>query len=347
MKRFLTLFFIAMLSISCKKEYQPRTITDIHIDTYAKDSSSIRAIKAVSKASMFYADSNGNISKTKDGGETWETRKIVYNDSIIPHFRSIAVVNDTVFALSVANPALLYKVYNNTTKLVYKEEDPKVFYDAMHFFPDGKSAIAVGDPTEDCPSIIITSDGGNTWCKIACKELPRFEDGEAFFAASNTNIKVLGNTVWIVSGGKKARVLKSLDKGKTWEVYDTPIVQGNGPQGIYSVDFYDELNGIVIGGDYTNPEANKANKAITKDGGKTWIIVADNQEPGYKSCVQYIPSTEGKEVIAVGKTGISFSNDGGVHWKKISDESFYTIQFVDKHMAWLAGHEKVGKLILN
>ncbi len=42
----------------------------------------------------------------------------------------------------------------------------------------------------------------------------------------------------------------------------TPIIQGNGPQGIYSIDFYNENNGIIIGGDYSEPLENKANKAV-------------------------------------------------------------------------------------
>jgi hypothetical protein len=45
-------------------------------------------------------------------------------------------------------------------------------------------------------------------------------------AAASTNIVIKGNT-WIVSGGMKARVFYSADKGY-WEVYDTPIVQGKG-----------------------------------------------------------------------------------------------------------------------
>ncbi|RBW63162.1 oxidoreductase [Tenacibaculum sp. E3R01] len=346
MKRIELFFLVAIIFISCKKEYQPRNINSADITTFKIDSSSIRAIKAIDNNNVIFADSKGNIGKTEDGGKNWNFNKVIYNDSITPHFRSIAVNKENIFALSIANPALLYKIDANETKIVYKEEHPKVFYDALQFFPDGKNGIAVGDPTENCPSIIITSNGGTTWNKIPCSKLPVFEDGEAFFAASNTNIKIVNNTVWIVSGGKKARVLKSTDKGNTWNIYDTPIVQGNGPQGMYSVDFYDELHGITIGGDYSNSNDNCANKAITSDGGKTWTLVADNQEPNYKSCIQYVPNSKGKEIIAVGKTGISFSNDGGLNWKKLSDESFYAIQFVNQNTAWLSGHEKMGKLIL-
>ncbi len=347
MKRFSLLILVVIISYSCKKEYQPRNIDSIKITEFKRDSSSIRAIKVISENDLIYAGSKGDIGFTDDGGKTWSVELLKYNDSIIPHFRSIAQNNNGTFALSVANPALLYKTSKgNGTKLVYKEEHEKVFYDSMKFFSDGVHGIAVGDPTENCPSIILTSNGGNSWQKLSCDKLPIFKDGEAFFAASNTNIAIIDKTVWIASGGSKARILKSTDYGNTWEIYDTPIIQGDGPQGIYSIDFYDENHGIAIGGNYAKPNDNCVNKAITTDGGKTWKIVANNQNPNYKSCVQYVPNTNGKEVFAVGKTGISFSNDGGHTWDEVSSDSYYTIQFVDKNTAWLSGHQKIGKLVL-
>ena len=347
MKRFLLLTLVVILFFSCKKEYVPRTIESISIQEFKIDNSSIRAIHPIDESTLYYAGSKGDIGKTIDGGKTWSKFTINYQDSITPHFRSIASNGKDLFTLSIANPALLYKISNENKHVVYTETHEKVFYDSMKFFTDGIHGIAVGDPTENCPSIILTSDGGTTWTKLPCDTLPKFENGEAFFAASNTNISIINSTVWIGSGGSKARILKSTDFGNTWEIYNTPIIQGDGPQGIYSIDFYDENNGIAIGGNYAKPEDNCANKAITKDGGKTWILVADNQNPNYKSCVQYIPNTNGKEIIAVGKTGISFSNDGGITWKGISKDSYYSIQFVNQQMAWLSGHEKIGKLLLS
>ena len=346
MKRISLLISAFLLIVSCSKEYTPRNLENIDIQEFKMDSTSIRAIKVLNSSTIYYAGSKGDLGFTDDNGNTWSTENIIYQDSIIPHFRSLAKNGDNLFVLSIANPALLYRVSKNETELVYTEKHEKVFYDAIQFFDDGLHGIAVGDPTSNCASIIVTFDGGKSWRKISCNNLPRFEEGEAFFAASNTNIKTLGSTVWIASGGTKARVLKSDDFGKTWEIYNTPIIQGNGPQGIYSIDFADKNNGIIIGGDYSKPLKNKANKAITKDGGKTWTLVADNQNPNYKSCVQYVPNTNGKEVFAVGKTGISFSNDGGNTWKEVSKESYYAIQFVDENTAWLSGNEKIGKITL-
>ncbi|KGL63511.1 sialidase family protein [Polaribacter sp. Hel1_85] len=348
MKRIYALIFIFLVFVSCKKDYQPREIDTITVKEYKINSVSIRAIQVVNKEKVIYAGSNGDVGYFYDKDESiLPPISIKYQDSISPNFRSIASNGKAVFALSIANPALLYRVSGGKYKLKYSEKHEKVFYDSMHFFDDNKHGIVVGDPTENCASIILTSDAGETWNKIPCTNLPNFEEGEAFFAASNTNIKTIGSTVWIASGGKKARILKSDDYGKTWQIFETPIIQGNGPQGIYSIDFADKNNGIAIGGDYSKPLANKANKAVTIDGGKTWTLISDGQNPNYKSCVQYVPKTNGKEVFAVGKTGISYSNNGGNTWKEVSKEAYYTIQFVDRNTAWLAGNNKIGKLVLN
>ena len=101
-----------------------------------------------------------------------------------------------------------------------------------------------------------------------------------------------------------------------------------------------------MGGNFSKQEENTANKAITTDGGETWTLVANGKAPNYKSCVQYIPGTKGKEIIAVGKTGVSFSNDGGHTWNDVSEDGYYAIQFVDKNTAWLSGNRKIGKLTL-
>ena len=340
--------FLFVFFTSCTKNYKPRKLDNVYIKEFRIDSTSIRSLVAIDSLTMYYAGSKGYVGYTNNGGETWHTQQFKYQDSIFPNFRSMAynVNTNLVYALSIANPALLYQYNFSDSFIVYEENHPKVFYDSMKFF-DEKNGIAMGDPTDrNCLSIILTNDGGNTWNKIPCKQIPKVEEGEAAFAASNTNIKVLGNTVWIVTGGTKSRVFKSIDLGITWKVYETPIIQGSSSQGIYSIDFFDKKNGIVIGGDYSKPEENFKNKAITTDGGETWTLVADGENPNYKSCVQYVPNTKGKEIFAVGKTGVSYSNNGGLNWNEVNNDSYYTIQFVDKNTAWLTGNTKIGKLII-
>ena len=344
MKNINLLLVLLSIFTACEKQYQPRETVKIFIEKFKIDSASIRAIEIVNDSSVVYATSNGILGILTGNGKFVGTKKIV-TDTIVPHFRAIAYTKEAVFALSIENPALLYRYKNNEVELVYKEVHEKVFYDCMKFF-DELNGIAIGDPTSDCLSILITRDGGNSWGKIDCKNLPKIEVGEAAFAASNTNIAIVGENAWIVTGGMKARVFHTPDMGLTWKVYDTPIIQGKSSTGIYSVDFYNEEQGIICGGDYTDMHGNYANKAITFNGGKTWEVVSENTEPKYVSCVQYVPNTQGKEVFAVSDNGVFYSKSSGKTWEKVSDEAFHSIRFVNEDTAWVSGNEIIAKITI-
>lgn len=307
---------------------------------------SIRAIHVVDENTVWFAGSNGLYGHTKDGGRSWVIDSLSH--PLVPklEFRSIAVTKNAVFILSIGTPALLFKIIDEggDWKLVYQENHQKAFYDSMAFWDD-ENGIAMGDPTDGCLSIILTNDGGNTWTKLNCDELPPTIDGEAAFAASNSNISLFENHAWVVTGGSRARVFHSPDKGNSWEVFNTPIIEGGTMTGIYSVDFYDENQGIIFGGDWENKEVNTDNKANTSDGGKTWQLVGDGSDPGYRSCVQYIPGTGRQKIIAVGIPGISVSEDAGVSWLAVSDESYYTIQINRSgKSAWLAGKGVLARM---
>ncbi len=269
-----------------------------------------------------------------------------------PNFRSSAQTETAVFVLSIENPALLYKISKNELwtgqpkyQKVYEESNPVVFYDAMAFY-DNLNGIAIGDPTGNCMSVIHTKDGGESWAKIPCDKLPSSIDGEAAFAASNTNITIYNNTVWFVSGGKVSRVYKSDDYGNSWEVFDTPMVNGKNSTGAYTMDFYNDKIGIICGGDYTQKQNNTATKAISYNGGETWDLIANNTIPGYISCVQFIPNGKGKLVSAVSTEGIYFSKDTGKTWKKVHQEGYYKIEWINSKEAVLSGNNKVARLKL-
>lgn len=351
MKRFVILIFIALIGCKSdqKKEQEEPEIkkerlifSEVEIEMLLEDSISIRAIEVMDEDVVF-AGSNGAYGIYNSAPKQMRVATQQYGN-VYPEFRAVAGNSKDIFVLSVGNPALLYKTGSGGLELVYKEEHEKVFYDSMTFWNE-KEGIAMGDPVEDCLSIIITRDAGQSWNKLSCDQLPKAAEGEAAFAASNSNIAVQGDKAWILSGGAKSRIFFTADKGKSWEVFDTPLIQGESTQGGYSLDFYDEHQGVIIGGDYTAPEGNSANKAITTDGGKTWRLIAEGKNPGYKSSIRYVPGGEGKEIVAVGFSGISYSADEGETWKEISDEGFYTIRFVNDTVAYAAGKNRLAKLI--
>lgn len=352
---------LLFFQFSCKekketiKTYQPRILKKVQLQKFdhkkfgLKKLGSIRAIDLVDN-NVYFAAERGMLYAFFPNGNFLITPNTFFGNEA-PDFRALSHSNNTLYALSIGSLARLYQITTDkkeglkNPKLVYTETGKNVFYDAIHFF-DKKNGIAMGDPTADCLSVLITNDGGTHWQKLPCSKLPKTVKGEAAFAASNTNIAIVGNQAWLLSGGMQSRVFHTKDKGKTWEVFQTPLLYGKETTGGYTIAFADALNGIICGGDYTNKSLNTNNKAITNDGGKTWKLVANGELPGYISCVQYVPDTQGKELFAVSTEGIYFSNNKGNNWVKVSDEGYYTIKFVNKDMAWLAGNGKIAKMVL-
>jgi photosystem II stability/assembly factor-like uncharacterized protein len=340
--------FILFMSFKTLSDSNKRIVyggfTSMQIDTLFQDKISIRAI-VIDKNKVWYGGDNSRFGYYDlDKKEKFEEH--IYRDTLKLEFRSIAQTSKDIFLLSVGNPALLYSVSkkDHKMKLVYKEVHPKVFYDSMQFWND-KEGIAIGDPTEDTFSVIVTRDGGETWTKLLSDKLPTNSQGEAAFAASNTNIVINGDETWLVSGGKKARVFYSPDKAKTWKVIDTPIVQGKPMTGIFTADFYDSKHGFIAGGDYELPNKKSGNKAFTTDGGKSWLLIGQDMGFGYASCVQYVPGGNGKEIICVGSEGIQYSQNGGENWTQLStDSKLFTIRFINRNTAIAAGHNKVVRL---
>jgi photosystem II stability/assembly factor-like uncharacterized protein len=324
-------------------EKKDSIIRSVSVDTILKDKISIRAI-LVDNNKIWYAADQGRLGFYDFGNRHLE--KLSIKNHSQTEFRSIAQTSRNIFILNIGNPALLYRISKekNQATLVYTETHEKVFYDSMQFWNDSEG-IAVGDPVEHCLSIITTSDGGDTWQKIPCSNLPKVGDGEAAFAASNTNIVIKGSKTWIASGGKKSRVFYSPDKGKSWQVFETPIMQGLEMTGIFTADFYDERNGFVAGGNYEIPNMNFGNKAITNDGGKNWEPIAENEGFGYASCIQYIPKSNANQLVTVGASGLQYSADSGKTWIQLLDtKDLYTIRFISQNTAIAAGRNVILKI---
>ncbi len=341
MDKLLFILGIITLVSSCSTQERSHDFSSVEIETVFEDSVSIRAIEFLDHNTLAFAGSGGMYGSVDVN--SGKVRSNVQNyDSIALGFRAVAHTKTDFFMLSVGSPALLYKTgAEGEMELVYKEKGEGVFYDAMTFWND-EEGIAIGDYNNGCFAIILTKDGGNTWNRLPCDDIPDLNENTGAYAASNTNIAVVGDKAWVITS--KEQVLYTPDKGNTWKVVEIPIQIKEMYQGIYSIDFYDAMNGFGIGGDFSKPELKESNKIKTLDGGKTWSLVADGEHPGYKSCVRYVPNTGAKDLVAVGFTGISYSRDNGVTWDPLSDEGFYTIRFLNDSIAFAAGRNRIAKL---
>ena len=345
MKYFQFIIVLVLVSSCSSQKDRMGGFYKVETELILEDKISIRAL-LLDKKHLWYAGNNGNYGKV-DLKTNQVTKYKILSDTTVNEIRSIAQTKNYIFLLTVSSPAVLYKISknDNTHQIVYKETHKKVFYDSMHF-KDDLNGMAMGDPTEDCLSVIITDDGGATWTKVTCNNLPKVVDGEAAFAASNTNLIITKSMVYMVSGGIKSRFFSSADFGKSWQVFETPIIQGTAMTGIFSADFYNDTLGFISGGNYEKQDDNSYNKAITFDGGRTWKSVSINKGFGYASCVQFVPKSNGKKLVTVGASGIQISDDFGSTWKQLGEDAdLYSIRFLNHKTAFAAGKNKIIKLV--
>jgi photosystem II stability/assembly factor-like uncharacterized protein len=313
----------------------------------------LRGLSIINSKIVWASGSQGTCLKTIDAGNTWTSISIPETQDL--DFRDLhAFDENTVCLLSIGEgeKSRIYKTSDSgkTWKLVYKNTNPKAFFDALAFW-DEKHGIAFSDPVDGHFLIITTSDGGETWQEIPQKNIPPALDGESAFAASGSCITAFGKTnVWIATGGTQARVFRSTNSGKTWEVSTTPIVSGSSSTGIFSLAFKDTKTGVAVGGDFQNPAERKKTAAYTTDGGKTWQLVKESSKSsispfpnGYRSSVAYLPTNKNL-LLTVGINGTDYSLNGGRSWKPANQEGFNTFACQALECWAIGASGKIAKL---
>lgn len=155
------------------------------------------------------------------------------DSNLAPHYRGIAVTPHAVLGSVIASPGFIRRAeFDDAGKLklprtsAWMEEDSAVFMDAI-LAVDNSTLVAMGDPIDECLCVIRSEDEGRSWAKVPCAlnglpGVPLAKEGEAAFAASNGNLASAGDTLWMLSGGGASRVYRSLDRGQSWMVFDTP-----------------------------------------------------------------------------------------------------------------------------
>lgn len=298
-----------------------------------------RGISAVNADVVWVSGSRGTVLRTLDAGETW--LNVSPRPAMTLDFRDVDAIDaKTAYILSIGNgdASRILKTTDGGSSWVTQFTNPDAdgFFDAMAFW-DRDHGIAFSDSANAQFRIISTDDGGRTWRRLG--GLPPALDNEGAFAASGTNIAVWEDRhVWIGTGAAaRARVLRSADRGKTWEIADTPIPAGPSA-GIYSIAFRDALHGIVVGGDYAREDLALDNVAVTGDGGKTWRLAPG--VGGFRSVVTYLPAANGPALLALGPSGADISNDDGRTWTSSPTPArgFHTFSFArGTSVGWAAG----------
>lgn len=285
--------------------------------------------------------------RTLDGGQTFEIDTLPFSSDGI--FTNIiqAIDENIAFVNSIPGGApFIEGIYmtpdgGQNWELIYDADALQIQPIIFHFFNDSEGTF-IGVAQEGNSLVTVsyyTQDGGNSWTPFS-GTLNSF----GLYATGGNNIQeVVGDTIWISSD----LILRSTDKGQTWEEFDT------GVQNFLFADiaFKDALNGLAISpGNFGTSE----NVLIqTNDGGETWSEIDFSTTLGVMqlSTIEYIPGTEGSYIISNGDLDFdasffAFTNDDGATWEiGLADYKLYCTDFLSASIGFGGSDISTGGLL--
>ncbi len=324
------IFFICafFISSSLKAQYQIKELT-------AQKGVSIRAMSVPSEKVIWASGSKGMVAKSTNEGVSFEWMQVKGYEK--RDFRAMHAWNDQeAIIVAVAAPAIILKTIDGgvSWNKVYENADTSMFLDAIHF-SDQNNGTVIGDPIDGHLFILKTTNKGETW-NIMSKTYfkSNLNNGEAFFASSNSNLVNIGKEILFVTGGLTSRLWKD---GKAESL---PLLQGTNSTGANSIAI--SPNGkmiVIVGGDFANDKlANQNIVGFQKQSTRkhpNWNLLSLSNPNGYKSCVEFL---DNDRLITCGTSGVDFTKNKGITWLKITDASFHiTKKHPTKNGAYLAG----------
>ena len=292
---------------------------------------SIRGLSMPSASVVWASGSNGMVAKSVDGGNTFRWMRV--EGYARRDFRDIeAFDSSTAIIMAIDTPAHILKTTDGglTWKKVFEDARPGMFLDAMDF--SGNNGVVIGDPINGKTFMAVSSDKGNSWKPI--ETIDNMMDGEAFFASSGSNVKLLGTNrnakTLFVSGGMQSRMFFN------GNAINLPLQSGRNSTGANGLALHpNQQKGIIIGGDFTNDKRKDSAALLFSLYPKVTFSYPVTPPSGYKSAAVFLSKTS---VLACGTSGVDLSVDGGLNWKKISDIGFHVaVKSPDGKYAIMAG----------
>ena len=350
MKRSVRSLFVycLLLLISTSLFSQRKALPKVEIlNTGAK--TSIRGLSVVNNNVVWVSGTNGMVGKSLNAGKNWKwmtVKGFEKND-----FRDIEAFDaNTAIIMAIPDPdntklAYILKTTDGgeTWKVVYENNTKGMFLDAMDF-KDPKNGTVIGDPVDGRFFMARTSNAGETWIELSTEKRFVADSGEAFFASSGTNIRMLYNgSIVMASGGKNSRLFYNK------KIFDVPMTKGKETAGTNSIAVYDNYTNssanrlIIVGGDFTADSLIDKNCFYSNNGGKTWER-PKTPPHGYRSCVEFLNK---ETIVTCGLNGVDYSFDGGKNFYSISKEGFHVCRFarVGNTVYLAGGNGKIGKLV--
>ena len=309
-------------------QYQIKELT-------AQKGVSIRAMSVPSEKVIWASGSKGMVAKSTNEGLSFEWLQVKGYEK--RDFRAMHAWNDQeAIIVAVAAPAIILKTLDGgaSWNKVYENADTSMFLDAINF-SDVNNGTVIGDPIDGKLFILTTNNKGASWVKMSNDYFKSdLNNGEAFFASSNSNLIHIGKELLFVTGGLSSRLWKN------GVAEALPLLQGTSSTGANSIAISPNgKNIVIVGGDFANDklatqnivgyQKSLSNKQIN------WEPLTLANPNGYKSCIEFI---DNKRLITCGTSGVDLSKDKGASWEKISELSFHIVKkHPTKSAVYLAG----------
>lgn len=222
-------------------------------------------------------------------------------------------------------------------------------------FVDAQLGFAGNIGTEYFPGVTDTTplyrtlDGGATWSPVLGISGPEVKGLCAIdiLKVGFINAGVLEYRTVVHAGGRvggPAYLMRSLDGGSSWKSLDMTRHLA----AITDVKFFDEMNGIVIGGDDASIARSHAVVVSTHDGGQTWQRVYTSARPfelAWKVSfptrnVGYVTVQNYNTDKTITQRVVARSGDGGKSWQELALADDFAVRefgvaFADEMTGWV------------
>lgn len=309
---------------------------------------SLRGIHAVTANIAWASGTNGTVLRTLDGGRNWRPCSVPAGAEKLD-FRSVWAWDADHSMVMSSGPGEASKLYSThdgcrTWRIVFTNPDVDGFWDSLQF--DGtRFGVILGDPVQGSFTMFVTYDGGGQWTRQVNPCLRTMDPKQGAFAASNQSLAIVplqdansapgtgtNHQIWFgTSGGwlygfqLAPLELISAPGGNSAAngcVHIRALPNGSKDSaGIFAVAFHDTISGVVVGGDYTQPQMGTSTAAFTTDG-LHWQTAL--QPPaGYRSTVAW--NSTDSTWIAAGSSGSDISRDNGNRWRPLDHNNWNAI----------------------
>jgi photosystem II stability/assembly factor-like uncharacterized protein len=285
----------------------------------------LQAVHAASDRVVWAAGHGGVVLRSLDGGEHWTARPTASGDSL--EFRDVHAVDaDTAWIMSSGNGPKS-RIYHTTDggahwTLQFVNPDTAAFYDCLSFGTGrARTGVVFSDASGGRTNILHTENDGATWRLLASGAVPAPLPGEGAFAASGLCVAHADpRTVFIATGSPGARLFRSRDGGRRWDVENTPFTRGS-VAGLTGLAFLDAQRGMAVAADINRlrTDSTTAVIGVTDDAGRSWELRTRPPLPGALVGVAWVPAVGRETAVVTSYGGAFITTDAARSWRTLTD----------------------------